>query len=45
MLQLSEEQVKEILLYLNEIPTKYALPLINFLDQIKQQQQQQEEEK
>jgi hypothetical protein len=37
-MNLTEEQVKEILAYLQELPTKYALPLIQYLDKIANEQ-------
>ena len=32
MLTLSQQEIKEIENYINEIPTKYGLPLINYLN-------------
>jgi hypothetical protein len=37
-MNLTEEQLKEILAYLQELPTKYALPLIQYLDKIANEQ-------
>lgn len=37
-MNLTEEQIKEILAYLQELPTKYALPLIQYLDKIANEQ-------
>ncbi len=37
MLTLNQQEVKEIQDYLNEIPTKYGLPLINYLNMKLQQ--------
>ena len=37
-MHLTEEQLKEILAYLNELPTKFALPLIQYLDKIANEQ-------
>ena len=37
-MNLSEEQLKDIIAYLQELPMKYALPLIQYLEKIKQEQ-------
>lgn len=37
-MNLTEEQLNEILAYLQELPTKYALPLIQYFEKIKQEQ-------
>ena len=37
MLTLNQQEIKEIQDYLNEIPTKYGLPLINYLNMKLQQ--------
>jgi hypothetical protein len=37
-MNLTEEQIKEIVAYLNELPMKYAMPLIQYLEKIKQEQ-------
>jgi hypothetical protein len=36
-MNLTEEQLKEIIAYLQELPMKYALPLIQYLEKIKQE--------
>lgn len=36
-MNLTEQQLNEILAYLQELPTKYALPLIQYLEKIKQE--------
>ena len=38
MLQLNETQVKELEAYINQIPTAYGLPLLQFLGKIAQEQ-------
>lgn len=37
-MNLTEDQLKEIIAYLQELPMKYALPLIQYLEKIKQEQ-------
>lgn len=38
MLTLNEQEVKEIQDYVNELPTKYGVPLLNYLNMKIQQQ-------
>ena len=38
MLQLNETQLKELEAYINQIPTAYGLPLLQFLGKIAQEQ-------
>ena len=45
MLQLSEQQVKELEQFINTIPTAYGLPLLQFLGKIAQEQNPQTEVK
>ena len=37
-MNLTEDQLKDIIAYLQELPMKYALPLIQYLEKIKQEQ-------
>ena len=37
-MNLTEDQLKEIIAYLQELPLKYALPLIQYLEKIQQEQ-------
>jgi hypothetical protein len=48
MLQLNQEQLQVLQAMIDEIPTKYGVPMLNFLSKIlteQQQAQQAEEEK
>jgi hypothetical protein len=45
MLQLNEQQVKELEAFINQIPTQYGLPLLQFLGKIAQEQNPQTEVK
>jgi hypothetical protein len=38
MITLNETQVKELEAFIQEMPTKYGLPLLNFLNKIAQDQ-------
>lgn len=38
MLQLNEQQVKELEQFINTIPTAYGLPLLQFLGKLAQEQ-------
>ena len=38
MITLSETQVKELEAFIQEMPTKFGLPLLNFLNKIAQEQ-------
>lgn len=38
MITLSETQVKELEAFIQEMPTKFGLPLLNFLNNIAQEQ-------
>ncbi len=38
MVTLDEKQIEEIKNYLAELPLKYALPLLQYLEKIKQEQ-------
>ncbi len=37
-MNINEDQLKEIIAYLQELPMKYALPLIQYLEKIHQEQ-------
>ena len=39
MIQLDEKQLEEIKAYLAELPMKYALPLLQYLEKLKEEQQ------
>ena len=41
MLTLNQSEVKEIQDYINELPTKYGVPLLNYLNMKIQEQNQQ----
>jgi len=45
MLQLTEQQVKDLEAFIQTIPTAYGLPLLQFLGKIAQEQNSQTEEK
>ena len=36
MIQLTEENVKALVEFANELPTKYGLPLLQFIDKLKE---------
>jgi hypothetical protein len=38
MIELDEKQLEEIKAYLNELPMKYALPLLQYLEKLKEEQ-------
>jgi len=38
MIELDEKQLEEIKAYLAELPMKYALPLLQYLEKLKEQQ-------
>jgi hypothetical protein len=38
MIQLDEKQLEEIKAYLAELPMKYALPLLQYLEKLKEEQ-------
>ena len=40
MITLDETQIKELEAFIQEMPTKYGLPLLNFLTKIAQEQKQ-----
>ena len=42
MLQLNETQIKELEAYINQIPTAYGLPLLQFLGKLNAEQNPQE---
>jgi hypothetical protein len=38
MIELNEKQLEEIKAYLAELPMKYALPLLQYLEKLKEEQ-------
>lgn len=42
MITLNETQVKELEAFIQEMPTKFGLPLLNFLNKIAQEQREEE---
>ena len=38
MIHLTEENLKELETFINDIPTKYGLPLLNFFNKLAQEQ-------
>lgn len=45
MIQLNEQQVKDLISFINKIPTEFGLPLIQFFGQLQAEQAPKEEEK
>lgn len=45
MINLSEQNLKELETFINEIPTKYGMPLLNFFGKLAQEQKPVEEVK
>jgi hypothetical protein len=44
MITLNEEKLKELDMFIQEMPTKYGLPLINFINKIIEEQKPKVEE-
>ncbi len=44
MIQLTEENVKELEAYIQEMPVKYGLPLLQYLQKLAQEQNEKPEE-
>lgn len=44
MLTLNQSEIKEVMDYVNELPTKYGVPLLNYLNMKIQQQNPQAEQ-
>ena len=42
MIHLTEENLKELETFINDIPTKYGLPLLNFFNKLSQEQKPEE---
>lgn len=45
MIQLNEQQVKDLITFINKIPTEFGLPLIQFFGQLQAEQAPKEEVK
>lgn len=45
MIQLNEQQVKDLISFINKIPTEFGLPLIQFFGQLQAEQAPKEEVK
>jgi len=45
MIQLTEQNLKELETFINEIPTKYGIPLLEFFAKLAQEQKPKEEVK
>ena len=45
MIQLTEQNLKELETFINEIPTKYGIPLLEFFAKLAQEQKPKEEAK
>lgn len=43
MITLNEQQIKDLEIYLGELPAKYANPIFKFLETIKQEQKPKQE--